>query len=160
MSRRRVSFFPRVERFTILRRRLKMKLVDRRNRFLDEEGIYIYIYIFFSAANAHATFSVFPRDIKNSPQWNWRGLSDGYLIFPKTRVSIRNPVASLRFFTREPAVFSPFLFPSYTSIWIGRLSRPVPVASPMTLIAHKLIDKSFRVFDRQSLILSMFALKR
>lgn len=136
------------------------KPVDRRNRFLEEDNIF-----FVAAADARARARrfqfFFPRDNKNSPaELRDLLLELGCLIFPKSCLD-KSPVASLRFFSRANSLLAVLPFPlAHTSIWIGRLNRPVPVASPMTLIAHKLIDKSFRVFDRQSLILSMFSLKR
>lgn len=119
--RRCLFFSARVIGFAILRHRLKMKPVDRRNRFPGEGCT------FFSslAANAHATFSVPPPPPATLKiHWNRRG----DLIFPKTRTPIRSvPSLRLRFFSRASRRSSrPSLFPSCTSIWIGRLNRPVP----------------------------------
>lgn len=80
------SFFLRVERFTILRLRLKMKPVDRRNRFLGKD--------FFRRSRERARGVFSSRDNKNSPSATGWSARDSYLLFPKTCLD-KNPVALL-----------------------------------------------------------------
>jgi len=143
------SFFLRIESFTILRLRLKMKPADRRNRFLEKD-------IFFRRSRERARGVFSSRDNKNSVVELNDPLEIVIYCFRK-RVSIRIP--SLLFASPRAGRRSS-CHPLSSRAPLNWAIKPVPVTSSMTLIAHKLIDKSFRVLDRQSLILSMFALKR
>lgn len=67
-----------------------------------------------------------------------------YLIFPEKGVPIRNTVSPC------PSRVGRLFFPRAPLSGLGDLNhRPVSIASPMTLIAHELIDKSFRALDRE-----------